>query len=150
MNSIYAINHYKFFDNLVLKKRLEMASIINKCLKNYDLNSALDIGTTNDLENDSSNILIKKIKDVKIYKSISDQKITSKFFNQSLNKSITSKFTEKEILEMSSDLVISNATIEHVGSKEKQIDHSLQVENIFQIFYRRYWEMPLLKPQTYE
>ena len=107
MNSIYAINHYKFFDNLVLKKRLEMASIINKYLKNYDLNSALDIGTTNDLENDSSNILIKKIKDVKIYKSISDQKITSKFFNQSLNKSITSKFTEKEILEMSSDLVIS-------------------------------------------
>ena len=55
MNSIYAINHPKLIDKIVIKKRGEMMHIIDNYLKKYVLSSALDIGTTNDLENESSN-----------------------------------------------------------------------------------------------
>ena len=55
--------------------------------------------------------------------SISDQKIDKKnFFENCLEKSITEKFTQNEIDEFSSDLIISSATIEHVGSTQNQIN----------------------------
>jgi len=120
MNKIYAINHYSFIDRIVIKKRKEMSEIINKELSNSIIHDALDIGTTNDLENKSSNYLIKHLKNIKVYKSISDQKIDDNFFSEFLKKSITEKFTYNEIQKMKSDLVISNAVIEHVGSFDKQ------------------------------
>src|SRR5210317_1411464 len=58
---IYSINHYNFFDKLVLKKRLEISKIINNSIKNLDVRDVLDIGTTNDQLNPSSNIIIKSI-----------------------------------------------------------------------------------------
>ena len=128
---IYASSfHFKFIDNIVFNKRLEMANIINNFLKKYNIFDALDIGTTNDIDYKSSNILIKNIKNIKQYKSLSDQKITSDFFIKSFNKSITDDFSLKEIKIMSSDLVISNATIEHVGSKKKQIK---MIKNIIKL-----------------
>ena len=121
MNSIYAINHPKLIDKIVIKKREEMMHIIDNYLKKYALSSALDIGTTNDLENESSNYLIKNIKNIKIFKSLSNQKIDPKFFQKSINKSITEDLTQDEIYSFGSDVVISNATIEHVGNLNSQL-----------------------------
>tara|TARA_B100001057_G_C22860665_1_gene954389 strand:+ start:977 stop:1645 length:669 start_codon:yes stop_codon:yes gene_type:complete len=120
MNKIYAINHYSFFDRIVIKKRKEMCNIINRELFDKIFLDALDIGSTNDIENASSNFLIKNLKNIKFYKSISDQKISNKFFFKTLRKSITDTFSKNQIKSMKSDLVISNATIEHVGNLNNQ------------------------------
>ena len=116
-NTIYAINHYNFFDKIVFKKRLEISNIINNLIKDLQIHDALDIGTTSDDKNASSNIVIKNIDK---FKCISDQIVNSDFFNKSLNKSITEEFSENELYEFSSDLVVSNATIEHVGNTLNQ------------------------------
>jgi hypothetical protein len=119
-NKIYVENHYNFIDNFIKKKRLEIAHFVNKKIKEYKIKEVLDIGTTNDESFKSSNVIINNLKNINKYKSISDQIITHKLFSKKYNKSITSKFSNKEIKSFSSDLVISNATIEHVGSKKKQ------------------------------
>ena len=98
-----------------------MADIINRQLKDEDLIDALDIGSTNDEDFESSNFLIKNIYNIKYYKSISDQFIKDKFFSSSLVKSITDNFSSEELDKFKSDLVVSNATIEHVGGLENQI-----------------------------
>ena len=120
MNKIYAINHYAFIDRVVVKKRQEMCDIINKELSDTIIEDALDIGSTNDLDNESSNYLIKNLTNIKIYKSISDQEINNSFFSKTLKKSITDIILDNEVKSMKSDLVVSNATIEHVGSFENQ------------------------------
>ena len=61
-DTIYAINHYNFFDKIVFKKRLEISNIINNIIKDLQLHDALDIGTTSDDKNASSNIAIKILK----------------------------------------------------------------------------------------
>ena len=104
MKKIYFTNHYNFVDQIVINKRQEMCNLINEKLNGQFLD-ALDIGSTDDTENKSSNYLIKNIK-VKFYKSISNQKITSSF-SKKLQKSITDNFTKQEIKLMKSDLVIS-------------------------------------------
>ena len=120
MKKIYAINHYNFIDRIVIKKRKEICNIINKELFDEIFLDALDIGSTNDLEYESSNFLIKNLKNIKFYKSISDQEISNDFFFKTLRKSITSEFSVNHIESMRSDLVISNATIEHVGNFNNQ------------------------------
>ena len=127
---IYVINHYNFFDKIILKKRLEISNIINNKIKDLQIHDALDIGTTSDDKNASSNIIIKNIKNIDNFKCISDQIINSNFFNKKLKKSITEEFSEKELYEFSSDLVISNATIEHVGGELKQ---KKMLENIIKL-----------------
>ena len=119
-NLIYSHYHHKFFDRIATKKRLEIVKIIQSQIDKFNIKDVLDIGTTNDNVNNSSNIIIKKFKNLKTYKSISDQKINSSFFKKKFNKSITSNFSKKELDELRSDLVISNATIEHVGDLKKQ------------------------------
>ena len=99
-----------------------MVKMINEYFKNISLNDALDIGTTNDMEYDHSNYLIKNLENIKIFKSISDQKITSSFFQKSLTKSIIDDFTNEEVDQFQSDLVLSSATIER------------QIKNINKIF----------------
>tara|TARA_A100000164_G_C21608913_1_gene631139 strand:- start:48 stop:650 length:603 start_codon:yes stop_codon:yes gene_type:complete len=107
-----------------------MSEIINNNIANLSIIHALDIGTTDDENFESSNFLIKNLKNVKIYKSISDQNIKSNFFSNKLNKSITDNFTNEEIDIFSSDLVISNATLEHVGDKNSQIK---MIENVIKL-----------------
>ena len=51
-------------------------------------------------------------------------------FNLNLTKSITEDFTNDEILKMSSDLVISSATIEHVGNEKNQVK---MIENMINL-----------------
>lgn len=117
---IYSEFHLNFFDKLINKKRLEIINFINNLTYNKNLDDVLDIGTTNDEKNRSSNIIIKNLKGFNIFKSISNQDIKLRLFSKCLNKSISENFTEDEIQTFSSDLVISNATIEHVGNLDKQ------------------------------
>jgi hypothetical protein len=122
MSKIYVTNHFSFIDKIVIRKRQEMCDIINKELSTDIIFDALDIGSTNDMKNESSNYLIQNLKNIQIYKSISDQEIENSFFSKNLKKSITDQFSDDEIQLMKSDLVISNATIEHVGNFENQIN----------------------------
>ena len=62
--------------------------------------------------------------------SISNQKITNKRFNSSIEKSITSDFNENLIKNFKSDLVISSATIEHVGEFKNQV---IKVKNMISL-----------------
>ena len=129
-DTIYAINHYNFFDKIVFKKRLEISNIINNIIKDLQIHDALDIGTTSDDKNASSNIVIKNIKNIDKFKCISDQIVNSDFFHKSLNKSITEEFSENEFYDFSSDLVVSNATIEHVGNT---LNQKKMLENIIKL-----------------
>ena len=119
-NKIYSSNHLKIFDKIVTKKRLEIVDIINEQIVLNNIQAVLDIGTTSDTENKSSNLIIKNLKNVKNLSSISDQLITSPFFKKKLQKSIVQNFSEHEIENFKSDLVVSNATIEHVGNYKNQ------------------------------
>ena len=129
-DTIYAINHYNFFDKIVFKKRLEISNIINDAIKDIIIHDALDIGTTSDDKNASSNIVIKNIKNIDKFKCISDQIVNSDFFHKSLNKSITEEFSENELYDFSSDLVVSNATIEHVGNT---LNQKKMLENVIKL-----------------
>ena len=129
-DTIYAINHYNFIDKIVLRKRLEISNIINNTIKDLQIHDALDIGTTSDDKNASSNIVIKNIKNIDKFKSISDQIVNSDFFHKSLNKSITEECSENELYDFSSDLVVSNATIEHVGNT---LNQKKMLENIIKL-----------------
>ena len=119
-NKIYSRNHLKIFDKIITKKRLEIVDIINSQIVLNNISDLLDIGTTSDTENISSNFIIKNLKNVKNFYSISDQLITSPFFKKKLQKSIIENFSEYEIENFKSDLVVSNATIEHVGNYNNQ------------------------------
>ena len=116
----YLRSHTKFTDKIIHKKRLEIISIIKDKLGNDNFKDILDIGTTADTS-ESSNLVIKSLKNFETYKSISDQKIISSFFSKTLQKSITEDFSNDEVETYSSDVVISNATLEHVGSHQEQL-----------------------------
>ena len=119
-NKIYVQGHNSFFDGIIAKKRIEISEIVNRLISKYNLKSVTDIGTTSDDEFGSSNLIIKSLKNLIDYKSISNQEINFEIFKKSLNKSITSDFSDTEIKQFSSDLIISSATIEHVGCLENQ------------------------------
>jgi len=122
-------------NRIILKKRKEMLDIINKFYEKDELYDALDIGTTNDMEYYHSNYLIKNLKNLKTYKSISNQKIDSNFFIKTLNKSILERFSIDEINNYSSDLVLSNATIEHVGNSANQLQ---MISNIITLTKKKF------------
>ena len=119
--SLIYSNHETFIDKIIIKKREEIIKIINLLTQNEEFHDVLDIGTTENSNHKSSNIIIKNLKYFNKYKSISIQKITSNFFKEKLNKSITDDFYQSEIDKFKSDVVISNATIEHVGNFDQQI-----------------------------
>lgn len=130
MNQIYAINHNKFIDNIVISKRLEIANIINFYIKKFKAKVVTDVGTTRDLNNASSNLVVKKLIGIKKFKSVSDQKIKNKLFKYTLKKSITKNLSNSDIKLFSSDLILSSATIEHVGNHYNQIK---MIKNIIKL-----------------
>ena len=75
----YLRGHTKLTDNIIHKKRLEIISLVKSELENKGLIDILDIGTIQD-NSQSSNLIIKNLKNFQKYKSISDQKIKSNFF----------------------------------------------------------------------
>lgn len=133
-NKNYGIFNFNFIDNIIKKKRFEMLNILKKNIDNYKLTSFLDIGTTEEIDLKSSNFFVKNFKNIKLKKSISDQNIELKDFSDILKKSITSNFTIDEITRFKSDLVISSATIEHVGNlsnQNKMIKNIISLTNKF-------------------
>ena len=129
--NIYSSVKNQLFDKISTAKRNEMANILLDKIKNISVESILDIGTTDDNDMESSNYLLKKIKDKgKKIISISDQKINDPIFDLKVQKSITSDFDNEEIEKFSADIVISNATIEHVGNydnKKKMIKNIIKL-----------------------
>jgi hypothetical protein len=93
-----------------------MFEIIKKNINLNSINSVLDVGTTSDNSQKSSNFLIKQFKQVKIKKSISDQKILNDaLFDMTFERSITKNLND--IFEnLKSDLIVCSATIEHLGN----------------------------------
>jgi len=128
--TIYSLNNFDFLNKIVIKKRSEILNLIKKKTKKIKIIDVLDVGTTSDKLNKSSNFLINSYSNNKICKSISDQKIINNFFLRTLQKSITTKFSAYQIRKFSADLVLSNATIEHVGSKKKQY---LMIKNLISL-----------------
>ena len=128
--NIYSASHLGFLDKIIFKKKIEILSVIKSIIDLKIVDSCLDIGTTSDINNQSSNSIIKNLPEINILKSISDQKINHPLFNLNLTKSITEDFTNDEILKMSSDLVISSATIEHVGNEKNQVK---MIENMINL-----------------
>ena len=127
INKNYGVLNLSFIDRVIKMKRLEMLNILKENIKNYSINSFLDIGTTEDNKLESSNFFVKNFNDIKIKRSITNQNITDKKFTACLKKSITDDFSSDEKIKFKSDLVISSATIEHVGNFKNQIK---MVENI--------------------
>ncbi len=132
---IYLTKHYSFFENILLKKRKEILIVLKKFINDKEIKDVLDIGSTEDDNNESSNYLVKNLGNDKDYKSISDQTINSNFFTKTLKKSITDDFSRNDIENFQSDLVISNATIEHVGSFENQIKMCSNVINLSRKYF---------------
>ena len=132
---IYVTKHFSFFEKILLKKRKEILLLLKEFLNDLEINDVLDVGSTEDKKNTSSNYLIKNLGNYKIFKSISDQFINSTFFSKTLRKSITNEFTENEIREFRSDVVISNATIEHVGSFENQVKMCNNIINLSRKYF---------------
>jgi len=132
---IYLTKHYSFFEKILLKKRKEILHLLKEFLSNKEINDILDVGSTEDDSNKSSNYIIKNLGENKDYKSISDQTIKANFFSKVLKKSITDNFTQNEIENFRSDLVISNATIEHVGSFQNQIKMCDNIINLSKKYF---------------
>ena len=119
-NYIYSEKHFNFVDKIIRNRREKFYNFIREKVEFRNVNSYLDIGTTQNEDHPSSNYLNKKFDFIKIHNAISDQKITDRRFTNILKKSITSDFSKDEIELIKSDFTISNATIEHVGSLENQ------------------------------
>ena len=131
-NFIYAEKHFNFIDRIVENRRKKFFDFMKSIINFDECNSYLDIGTTQDERHKSSNYLNKKFDFIKIHRSISDQKISNKRFSNVLQKSITSSFSSEEIVDFKSDFVISNATIEHVGSlknQKKMVENMIKLTN---------------------
>ena len=120
-NKNYGILNLSLIDRIIENKRTEMLNILQNKIKNFTIESFLDVGTTEENNLDSSNFFVKQFKNIKIKKSISIQNVEEKNFTLFLKKSITKDFLKNEINDYKSDLVISSATIEHVGSFENQL-----------------------------
>jgi|TARA_B110000503_G_C7154753_1_gene416816 hypothetical protein len=131
-NYIYAESHFNFLDKIVKNRREKFFNFIKSKVSFKNINSYLDIGTTQDENYPSSNYLNKKFNFIKKHNSVSDQKIHNKRFSNTLQKSITENFSKSMISTFKSDFVISNATIEHVGScgnQKKMIDNMIKLSN---------------------
>ena len=93
----YGVLNINFIDNIIKKKRSEMLNILYKNINLVNINSFLDIGTTEDNKLESSNFFVNNFNKIPIKKSISDQDIKNSNFNQFLKKSITSIFEVSQI-----------------------------------------------------
>ena len=120
-NKNYGILNIRLIDRIIENKRLEMLSILKRKIDKNIIRSYLDIGTTEENKLKSSNFFLKKLSKIKIKKSITDQNIKKGLFNKVLKKSIVSNFSNNQISNYKSDLVVSSATIEHVGNFNNQL-----------------------------
>lgn len=120
IKNAYVSRFFQFTDKIVSQKRNEIFHKIIDSINLKGVRSILDVGTTSDNLLKSSNYIIYKFKNIEIKKSLSDQKLNNEFFNLNIKKSITKKINTEEIKLLSSDIVISSATIEHVGNNNNK------------------------------
>ena len=59
-NKNYGILNLRIIDNIIEKKRFEMLNILQKYINTSQINSFLDIGTTEDESLKSSNFFVKQ------------------------------------------------------------------------------------------
>lgn len=112
----YSSLNTKFIDKVILKKRREMFLVIKKTINDKKIKSLLDVGTTQESYRSSSNYLVKCFRKIPLKYSISDQKIfKNKLFKKCIQRSIV-KNLNKSCFSLKSDLLISSATIEHLGN----------------------------------
>ena len=72
---IYLTKHYSFFEKILIKKRREILIILKEFLnKKKEINDILDVGTTEDEKNESSNYLVKNLLHQKYTTILIDQK----------------------------------------------------------------------------
>ena len=76
-NKNYGILNLRIIDNIIENKRFEMLNILQKYINTSQINSFLDIGTTEDESLKSSNFFVKQFNYISTKKSISDQNITN-------------------------------------------------------------------------
>ena len=137
IKNTYVVKFFSFTDKIVKRKRNEIVFKIRNNININALNSIVDVGTTNDDLLESSNYIIYQFDDIKTKKSISNQKIVNKYFDINYEKSITENLSLDELDILSSDIVISSATIEHVGNdnnKKKMVKNiSLLAKKCFVI-----------------
>ena len=119
---LYITNHFKFFDKIIIKKRNEIIFIIKNEIKinKIKIKNILDIGSTDDKDSEIANYVVKNLKISKKINAITNKRISSNIFNKILIRSITKNLNNNQIKKYSADLVISNATIEHVGKLNNQ------------------------------
>ena len=125
-----------FIDRIVKAKRVEILNLIKNELNLKLVKDCLDIGTTEDSSFESSNYIINNIP-VKKKKSLSNQNISSGDFDSTLVKSITENLGDKKLKSFRSDLVISSAVIEHVGSfdnQRKMIENMIKLSKKYIVF----------------
>ena len=72
---IYLTKHYSIFEKVLLEKRKEILFKLKNFLNDKKIYDVLDIGSTEDVTNESSNYLIKNLGNFREIKSISDQSI---------------------------------------------------------------------------
>jgi hypothetical protein len=131
----------RFIDSVVVRKRDSMWTAVTAhnendlYLKLHDLRNCLDVGTTSDEHYESSNFFLKKLpQNIPIY-SFSDQEIRGQnskrgfYISKSFIGSISSELKISEKFEF----VICSATLEHVGSIEKQ---KLAINNLVELTSR--------------
>ena len=70
-NKNYGILNIELVDNLIEKKRAEMLDILNQNIEGNNINSFLDIGTTEETTLKSSNYFLNKFQNIPIKKTIS-------------------------------------------------------------------------------
>ena len=132
-------NSLSFFSNISKIKRLEIKDLINNYLHKNFLKkkfSLLDVGTADNHPKDLvSNIIVKNIKNVNCLKILSIDKVQDKFFKNKFYGSITDILNKKKIKKLKSDIVISSATIEHVGSDENKIKMILNIQTLTNYFF---------------
>ena len=66
---IYLTKHYSIFEKILLKKRKEILVVLKKFLNNKEIKDVLDVGSTEDDNNESSNFLVKNLGNDKNYRS---------------------------------------------------------------------------------
>ena len=127
---LYRSTFFDYSESISFKKRKEMLKIINSFIKYKEIKSVLDVGTIDNKEEKTANYIAKNLKNIKKINSLSIQNITEKKFQKNFKKSITSTFSKDDLKVMKSDLVLSTATIEHVGIFKNQIK---MIENIIKL-----------------
>ena len=70
--NLYIQYENNFFDKIINRKRVEMVNLIKKKIDICKINDLLDIGTTEDVTANSSNIFCKMFDFIKIHKYISN------------------------------------------------------------------------------